>query len=210
MKLSTISHAVLGIVAESDCSTYEIVKAMTARFGPVLRTTPRRLYDEPKRLEALGLLAGTEDWVGDRPRIIWSITVEGRIELARWIGKPDARPPGIEFPDFARVLLAQLGSRDQLLATLEAIARSARDFGSEVAARTPSHSAPHLDDLVSTYLVGLANYTSEWADEAIQSVAEWRSPTSPGSSAKAELRERVRRQMVELNPSDEGHHRHAR
>lgn len=179
MKLTPISYAALGILAERECSTYELVKAVSARFGTVLGGSERRYFDEPKRLEAHGLIAGAEEWVGERPRIIWSITVDGRVELARWVGQPDLDVASGSYPDLARVLLAQHASKQQLVAVLDKIAGDAQEWGLRMAMTSGGDAHP-LDDLVAAYLLGLAKYTRDWADDAARTVLGWRSTSAPG------------------------------
>lgn len=198
MKLTPISYAALGILAERDRSTYELVKGVSARFGTVLGGSERRYFDEPKRLEAHGLIVGTEEWVGERPRIIWSITVDGRVELARWVGQPDLDVPSGSYPDLARVLLAQYASKQQLVAVLDKIAADAQEWGVRVAMTSADEAHP-LDDLVAAYLLGLAKYTRDWADDAARTVLAWRSTAAPGIAQRNGVRKQRDARARELD-----------
>ena len=47
----------------------------------------RRLYDEPKKLAAAGLVAVEEKYVGKRRSRHYTITDEGRAALAAWLSE---------------------------------------------------------------------------------------------------------------------------
>ena len=80
----------------------------------------RRLYDEPKKLAAAGLVVVEEKYVGKRRSRHYTITDEGRAALADWLSEaPAARTT--DFEGMVKVFFADAGDRDQLLVTLRRI-----------------------------------------------------------------------------------------
>lgn len=75
-------------------------------------------YAEPKRLVELGLAKAQTDSVGNRPRTLYTITPKGRRAFERWLDTPSA-PSRFESETLLKVLFADYGTKDQLLATLE-------------------------------------------------------------------------------------------
>jgi DNA-binding PadR family transcriptional regulator len=82
------------------------------------------VYAEPKRLAAAGLATSREEWTGSRRRTIYSITDSGRKALAEWLASSSARQR-YESEALLKVLFAENGTKDDLLATIRAIRKDA-------------------------------------------------------------------------------------
>ena len=66
--LTTTSYAILGMLAIKPWTTYELAKQMERSLKNFWPRAASRIYEEPKRLAALGLAKATADAVGKRSR----------------------------------------------------------------------------------------------------------------------------------------------
>ena len=87
--ISNTCAAVLGMVALGARSGYEIRRAVERSVRFFWALGPPQIYAELKRLEAAGLIAGTDDARGDRPRRTYAITPEGEAALRDWVTDAD-------------------------------------------------------------------------------------------------------------------------
>lgn len=117
--LTTTSYAILGLLALRPWTTYELAQQMDRALNRFWPRAKSKLYEEPKKLVAHGLAKATTESVGRRPRTMYSITAKGRRALAAWVPTPSAAP-SLEFEALVKVFFAEHGSREDLLATLEA------------------------------------------------------------------------------------------
>jgi len=62
--LSTTTYAILGLLAVQPWSTYELTRQMDRSLGRMWPRAQSKLYEEPKKLVALGLATATEEQVG--------------------------------------------------------------------------------------------------------------------------------------------------
>lgn len=116
--LTTTSYAILGVLAIRPWSAYDLTGYM--RTSAVRRFWPRtesRLYAEPKNLVAHGLAVASREYTGRRRRTVYTITDAGRSALTAWLGER-AAPQETEDEALLKMLLADNGSKDQLLATI--------------------------------------------------------------------------------------------
>ena len=73
---------------------------------------------------AAGLATSREEWTGSRRRTIYSITDSGREALAEWLASSSSRQR-YESEALLKVLFAENGTKDDLLATIRAIREDA-------------------------------------------------------------------------------------
>src|SRR6266540_4226828 len=64
------------------------------------------------------LVAARREYVGKRPRTVYSITEAGRQVLREWLDTP-VSPFAMDFEAMIRLFIAPLGTKEQLLATLD-------------------------------------------------------------------------------------------
>ena len=83
-RLTTTSYAILGLLAVRSWSTYELTQQMDRSLGRFWPLAKSKLYEEPRKLVALGYASSASEHVGRRPRTVYTITEQGRAELARW------------------------------------------------------------------------------------------------------------------------------
>lgn len=178
--LTTTSYAILGLLAVRPWTTYELAQQMDRALGSFWPRAESKLYEEPKKLVALGLAEASSERVGKRPRTVYSITPAGRAALAEWVPTPGAGP-SLEFEQLIKVFFAEHGSRDDLLATLRSI-HAATD---EQAAVGAAICRGYLDGqgpfperlpwliLTGQYLQHMIDVTRSWAEWALATVEQW-------------------------------------
>ena len=185
--LTTTSYAVLGLLAIRPWSTYELTRQMEwslSRFWPRAKS---KLYEEPKKLERLGLATSRREATGQRARTVYAITAAGRRTLQAWLGEPTTGF-GLEAEPLLRIFLADQGTRTDTLTTL-ADARAwaeERNTGNLAAGRAflaggaefQARAATTL--LVGAFLTDFYKLVADWADWASEQVADW--PDDPADA----------------------------
>ena len=182
--LTSTSYALLGLLAVQPWTTYELARQMDrtlSRFWPRARSS---LYEEPKKLVALGLAVAEAGATGRRPRTVYRITPAGRRSLAGWLQEP-GEGPLLESEQLLKVFFAESGSSADVLRQLAAARawaaeREAVDV--EVARALLAGSAPFparaaQNAVVGRFLADFAVLVGEWAAWAEGVVAEW--PADP-------------------------------
>jgi PadR family transcriptional regulator, regulatory protein AphA len=184
-RLTTTSYAILGLLAIKPWTTYELTQQMQRSMSRFWPRAESKLYEEPKKLVAHGYATAVVENVGRRQRTVYTVTPEGRRQLAEWLAQPGAGP-ALEFEQMLKVFFAEHGTKGDLLATIADIQawaerRAAED--ADIAAHYLSGSGrfpartPQLV-LVGRYSADLAEMTARWAVWAREQVEGW--PDSPG------------------------------
>jgi PadR family transcriptional regulator, regulatory protein AphA len=179
-KLTTTSYLILGHLALRDWSTYELaqqLKRSTRHYWPRAES---KIYEEPKKLVAHGLATATREHTGRRPRTVYAITEKGRTALAQWLEEP-TQPPLVEFEGIVKVLFAEHGTKQQLLATLRSIREQAERTREEHTALAqdlaqtggPFPDRLHLNALVFQFMWDQTETIARWATWAERQVADW-------------------------------------
>jgi PadR family transcriptional regulator, regulatory protein AphA len=186
--LTTTSYAILGLLAVKPWPTYELAKQMRRSLHYFWPRAESNLYAEPKRLVAAGLADAREDWNGGRRRTVYSITDAGRRELRAWLARPPSEPR-FESEAALRVFLGEHGTKDDLLAAIDALRRDAEaglEHWQEAAAdyaegRGPFPQRLHVSVLAARLVGEQQAATARWAAWARAEVERWDEPsTSPG------------------------------
>jgi DNA-binding PadR family transcriptional regulator len=125
-RLTTTSYAILGLLAIKPWTTYELAQQMDRSLRRVWPRAKSKVYEEPKKLVALGLARASEDAVGRRRRTVYRITPRGRRALAQWLRAP-GEGPVLEFEQLLQVHFAENGTKRDVLATLAATRQWAVD-----------------------------------------------------------------------------------
>lgn len=178
--MSTTSYVILGLLALRPWSTYELAQQMKRSIRYYWPRAESGIYEEPKKLVALGLATATREYVGRRPRTVYAITENGRAELRSWLATPGSVPL-VEFEGLVKVLFAEQGSKEQLLATLRTVradAQSMRERHAELAADLVQTGGPfpdrlHVNSLVFKFMWEQAETLIRWALWAEDVVAGW-------------------------------------
>jgi DNA-binding PadR family transcriptional regulator len=143
------------------------------------------VYAEPRRLLEAGLATAREEWNGQRRRMVYSITKAGRTALARWLESPSSQPR-YENEALVKVMFAENGSRDELLASIRAVADDAEaavEHFREIADRYAANEGEYprrfgLSALALGLLAEQHATTLEWARRAEKVVEGWKDPLS--------------------------------
>jgi DNA-binding PadR family transcriptional regulator len=178
--LTSTSYALLGLLAVKPWTTYELAQQMdrtVSRFWPRARS---KVYEEPKKLVALGLARSTDDAVGRRRRTIYSITPKGRRALAAWLAEPGDGPV-LEFEQLMKVFFADSGTTADLRRQLDAARAWAHELtlaNIEVGRGYVEGGAPFPERAAVNHLVGrftddLLETVDRWAEWAAETIEDW-------------------------------------
>jgi PadR family transcriptional regulator AphA len=179
-KLTSTSYAVLGLLAVSPATTYELAKQMARGLRHIWPRAEGRIYDEPKLLARHGLARARHEHTGRRPRTVWSVTPAGRRALADWLADPGAGPV-LECEALLKVSFAEHGSKADLVANLEALATHAggmlalgRAMADDHVTNGPLHPGRlPVNGLMWNFLWQLHSALADWAAWALDEVADW-------------------------------------
>ena len=200
-EISTTSYMLLGLLAIKPWTTYELAQQMdrtVRRFWPRARS---KVYEEPKKLAALGYATSTDEKLGRRSRTMYSITPKGRRALRAWLGEPGA-PPVMEWEQFAKLFFAEFSTKNDMLATLADIQQWALDesalhveVGMQVlAAGSPFPQRDAKNLLFGRFFSDFSNMIGDWAAWATEVVEAW-----PEDMSEAPVDRKLMRSIVERN-----------
>lgn len=91
----SIKYAVLGLIAEEPRHGYAVRAAFEERLGDFWELNYGQIYQVLASLEQEGLITGTEEQIGRRPRrTVYAVSAKGRDALRAWLVQPlsAARP----------------------------------------------------------------------------------------------------------------------
>lgn len=207
--MTTTSYAILGLLAIRSWTTYELAQQMDRTFRHFWPRAKSKVYEEPKKLVALGLAQARAETVGRRPRTTYVITPEGRRVLSAWLAKP-GEGPVLESEQFVKLFFAEFGSKQDVLRTL----RAAREWA---AARTAEHAAvaqgylagvgpfPRrlaVHSLNGRFLADFATLVASWADWATDVVDAWPEDISRAEPDWAALEDIAERELPSPRPAE--------
>jgi PadR family transcriptional regulator, regulatory protein AphA len=195
---SSSSMVVLALLGIDRWTPYELVQHL--KRSMIHHIWPRaesKVYEEPKRLVAAGHAKASVDR-GNPRRTRYTISARGRRVLARWVAEPGT---GVRFESEGalKVLFAENGTKEQLLATIdamraEALADVARVKGTLEFVLTDGPPYPgriHQSVLVMDLVLRITTAVAEWADATERRVAGWPDLT-PDDAMRAAAIDQVR------------------
>ena len=179
-QLTTTSYAVLVQVAVRPWSTYELAQQRVRYFRYVWPRAESAIYREAKRLAEMGLIDGEKEYTGKRARTVYSITDAGRHALREWLATPVA-PFSMDFEAMLRVFVAPLGTKGELIDTLEQVRNDAREmlqFAGDVKQEfldgiNVTQEQAHIRALAVDFFVSLLNTVHDWAERTLSEVGGW-------------------------------------
>jgi DNA-binding PadR family transcriptional regulator len=181
-RTSTTANALLGLLGlRPSWSTYELAGQAARSLRFFWPRAESRIYAETRNLQSRGWATATDEPIGPRrSRTRYALTDQGRRELAVWLDTPP-RATVIECEALLRVLLGELGSREQLLVAIGQIHTDAQDIravgrtvGEEYLAGTgPFQDHVHVRALVFDFLVNLTSMFDDWSHRAEKIVTGW-------------------------------------
>jgi DNA-binding PadR family transcriptional regulator len=138
------------------------------------------VYEEPKRLVALGFATATATFTGKRASTTYGITAKGRRALRRWLAQPGAGP-ATEFEGLLKVAFADHGSIEGLRTNLRAIRQVAeadvadteRRFSEYAETGGPFPDRLPVIALAAEYFRLQSEALLRWADWAERATREW-------------------------------------
>jgi DNA-binding PadR family transcriptional regulator len=186
--MTTTSYAVLGLLAIKPWTTYELVQQVNLSLRRVWPRAQSKLYEEPKKLVALGYARVVEEPIGKRRRRRYTITPKGRRALRVWLVQPGAGPQ-LEFEQLLKIHFADSASKDAVLASLAAIQDWVREENEENLAMARAYLAGHgafpqraaLNQLGGRFLTDFYAMVADWAEWARGIVENW--PDDPSLAA---------------------------
>jgi DNA-binding PadR family transcriptional regulator len=179
-KLTTTSYSILGLLAIKPWTTYELVQQVDRSLRRLWPRAQSKLYEEPKKLVALGLARATDEHVGRRRRTRYRITAKGRRALAAWLDEPGAGPV-LEFEQLLKIHLTTSGSKERILATIDATRAWVQEQNEESLAVGRAYLAGHgefperapVNLLGGRFLTDFYAMVADWADWATGIVETW-------------------------------------
>jgi len=198
-RLTTTSYAVLAQLALRPWSTYELARQRIRYFRYVWPRAESAIYREVKRLAAMGLITVNREYVGKRPRTVYSIAERGRQMLRAWLDTP-VSPFAMDFEAMIRLFIAPLGTKEQILATLEQVRRDAQEmlrFGGAVKqefleGRAALQDQVYIRALAVDFFVSLLRTVDSWAERTLAEIEGWKDLSSDGKNDRGlEIVERL-------------------
>lgn len=185
--LTSTSYAVLGLLSVRSWTAYELAQQVERSLGWFWPRTPRKIYDEAKKLVAAGLAESADEPTGKRPRTVYSISEAGRASLGEWLGEPSADTK-FEAEAVVKAFFAESGTLEQLRATLTAAAQTAEDQRSILASMFDAMGAAdygfaprrHVNALALRHGFDQLDAQARWARWALTQIESWTSTADPG------------------------------
>ena len=197
MAFTTTSYSILGLLAVRPFTAYELTKQMGRTLHHFWPRAESGIYREIKRLVDAGLAVTEAESIGRRSRTRYTITEEGRRAVAAWLGTPQ-QPGFLESEGLVRLLLADHGTKDDLVAALdrmEAEGVALRDqmvflARAYVAGTGEYPERTHVNLLVARFLLDFSEMVTSFSSWARDVVEPWPDTTdrSPDEATLDHLR----------------------
>ena len=205
--LTTTSYAVLAQLAVHPWSTYELARQRVRYFRYVWPRAESAIYREVKRLAAMELVTAKREYVGKRPRTLYSITDAGLQTLREWLATP-VSPFAMDFEAMIRLFIAPLGTKEQLVATLEQVRDDAQEmlrFGGAVKQEFLDGRAVLQDQVyirahAVDFFISLLTTVDGWAERTLAEVQGWKDLSPDGKN------DRGLQLMAQLSAPTPGEH----
>lgn len=208
-RVTTSSYAVLGLLAIQPWTGYELTQQATRSLRFAWPKSERLLYAEPKKLVEHGLATAHQERVGRRSRTVYAITDQGRDALAAWM-TTTPQPPLLEAEALVRLLFAENGTTDDLIAALDAMAEDAAELYEQVQTinvgyldeQHPFPQRAHLSVLFATFQLELFDLIVKWVEFAKAEIATWPTTQGLGLTDRTEaILNRIKERRSVLEPS---------
>jgi DNA-binding PadR family transcriptional regulator len=178
MELSATGKVILGMLAARPRSGYEIKRLVdnSARF--FWAASYGQIYPELKRLEAAGLITGSDASQGARQRTVHRLTAKGKRAAREWIDRP---PQTFEMRDEGLLELFFAGSINpartaeiarERAATAAAKAGELRSLEELISEHGQAEGPEHNPDAGSLTVLRYGIEMNEWAAEWFERAAD--------------------------------------
>jgi DNA-binding PadR family transcriptional regulator len=173
-------------------SAYELNKQFRRSLVYFWPKAESVLYDEPKRLAALGWAQSRSEYAGRRTRTVYEITPAGRNALADWLATQPAEPR-FEIETMLRLLFADQGSKEDVLAAVRSMAAWAAAQGSTglqqfeeyLADGGPFPQRLHIIAPFALLVARLCEALIEWSDQISRDIEDWPGTKGIGMTSAA-------------------------
>jgi PadR family transcriptional regulator, regulatory protein AphA len=177
-------YAVLGLLAIKPWTTPELVQQVKFSLRRIWPRAQSKLYEEPKKLVALGYADDQEEWIGRRRRTRYTITQSGRDALRAWLAVP-GDGPSLEFEQLLKIDFADSGNKDDIItnlaATLEWVQRENEENlaagRAYLAGKGSFRERAALNLIGGRFLTDFYAMVADWAVWATKIVETW--PDNP-------------------------------
>lgn len=178
--LTGTSYAVLGLLCVSEWSAYDLVRQMERGWTDTWPRAVSGIYREPKKLVQHGYATERSEPSGGRPRTVYVVTDAGRTAFREWLDTGSADPK-LEAEALLRVLFAEHGTKDQLLAAIESVGAYGRRRSEALlrqgeqylAGETAFPDRLHVLHLVGGFHAFYLGALTEWSRWASTEVERW-------------------------------------
>lgn len=179
-RLTTTSYALLAQLALRPWPVYELVQQRVRYFRYTWPKAESAIYREMKKLAEDGLAKTVTEHTGKRQRTVYEITDEGLAALRDWLGSPVA-PFAMEFEAMLRLFVAPVGTRQQLISSLEQVKADAQEmlrFGGAVKreyldGRGALQDMVYIRALAIDFFISLLNTVEAWVTRTLDEVVRW-------------------------------------
>ena len=130
-RTSPTTYGLLGLLAVRSWTGYELTHQLRRSLRYVWPSSEGHLYREQKRLVEFGWASLEREQAGERLRNRYTITPQGREALADWLGT-EPEEPHFEIEGILRLFYGDQGTVADLIASMEATAKSAREMLDEM------------------------------------------------------------------------------
>ncbi len=168
------------------CSAYELAEQMKRGFQWVWPRAERAFYYEAKLLAEQGYADAVEDPVGDRPRVMYSLTDKGAEALRSWLADRNPQVTKIESEMLGRLFFAEYGSIEDLRAAASATVDDGRSILELVRSRsliylnegTEFPSRIHMIALAGKFFAAYGTMLFDYGTWVLEETSSW-TDTSP-------------------------------
>jgi DNA-binding PadR family transcriptional regulator len=177
MKISTLGHALLGLLAAHELTGYELTQTFDISLAHVWSASHSQIYPELAKLQAAGLIRHTES--GPRGSKRYSATDEGRAQVQGWLRQPP-EPQSARTERLLRVFFLWMLAPDEARTYLRAEAARHREQLAEydaIAEQIPAGASAPVQWSRISLEAGIRHERAmaewaEWAAEAVPRAAD--------------------------------------
>ncbi len=190
-RLSTTSYAVLGLLALRPWTGYELTQQAQRSLAHCWPKEDSVLYEEPRRLAAMGLADVQKERDRGRTRNRYTITDAGRQALREWLATHSA-PPHLELEPLLRLTFADQGTLPDAHAAIAALrdwAATSLADGMAIlrgyqAGQAPFPDRLHINVLGACYYKAIYDATIAFCDLADKEIASWERTDGLGATQR--------------------------
>jgi len=182
-RLTTTSHAVLGLLSFARMSGYDLAGAAEgsiAHFWPISKT---QVYAELRRLHERGLVEATAaERSGGPEKTLYALTPAGEAALDAWIAEPAPDRMRLRAPTLLKLLLGHRAgpavAREHLVAYRDRV-RARADALRALVERLEANPDARYAWASALFGVRMCEAIADWADEVLPRLPDRRIPLDP-------------------------------